>query len=87
MTIPPRKALTLALRLAKRNESKLHMVCEEEIPMLAEFIEEFRDVTAVNRPGAAADCAVKPGVAAANRGCPGTWPSIRTPSPGTDPTR
>jgi nucleotide-binding universal stress UspA family protein len=38
-------ALTLALAIAKQNNSELHMVSVEEIPYLPEFIEEVREAT------------------------------------------
>jgi nucleotide-binding universal stress UspA family protein len=36
-------ALSLALAIAKQNQSDLHMVCVEEIPYLPEFVEEVRE--------------------------------------------
>src|SRR6266849_633960 len=36
-------ALSLALAIAKQNQSDLHMVCVEEIPYLPEFMEEVRE--------------------------------------------
>jgi nucleotide-binding universal stress UspA family protein len=39
------RALGLAIEMAKKNESALHMVCVEEIPALPEFIEEVREAT------------------------------------------
>src|SRR5215470_4485844 len=38
-------ALALALRIAKENNSELHMVCVEEIDYMPEFIEEVREET------------------------------------------
>lgn len=38
-------ALSLALAIAKQNQSEFHMVCVEEIPYLPEFIEEVREST------------------------------------------
>jgi nucleotide-binding universal stress UspA family protein len=38
-------ALSLAVAIAKQNNSELHMVSVEEIPYLPEFIEEVREVT------------------------------------------
>jgi nucleotide-binding universal stress UspA family protein len=38
-------ALSLAIAIAKQNNSELHMVSVEEIPYLPEFIEEVREVT------------------------------------------
>jgi nucleotide-binding universal stress UspA family protein len=38
-------ALSLALAIAKQNNSELHMVSVEEIPYLPEFIEEVRQAT------------------------------------------
>jgi nucleotide-binding universal stress UspA family protein len=38
-------ALSLALAIAKQNNSELHMVSVEEIPYLPEFIEEVREAT------------------------------------------
>ena len=38
-------ALTLALALAKQNNSEMHMVCVEEAPYVSELIEEARDAT------------------------------------------
>lgn len=38
-------ALSLALGIARQNESELHMVCIEEIPYLPDFIEEVRETT------------------------------------------
>jgi nucleotide-binding universal stress UspA family protein len=40
------RALGLAIEIAKRNESALHMVCVEEIPALPEFVEEVRAAAA-----------------------------------------
>ena len=37
------RALSLALAIAKQNQSDLHMVCVEEIPYLPEFVEEVRE--------------------------------------------
>ncbi|HUI21333.1 MAG TPA: universal stress protein [Methylocella sp.] len=37
------RALSLALAIAKQNQSELHTVCVEEIPYLPEFMEEVRD--------------------------------------------
>ena len=39
------RALGLAIEIAKKDESALHMVCVEEIPALPEFIEEVREAT------------------------------------------
>jgi nucleotide-binding universal stress UspA family protein len=39
-------ALGLALKVAKQNQSELHIVCVEEIPYLPEFVEEVREATA-----------------------------------------
>ena len=39
------RALSLALAIAKQNQSELHTVCVEEIPYLPEFIEEVRNST------------------------------------------
>ncbi|HXW70119.1 MAG TPA: universal stress protein [Methylocella sp.] len=39
------RALTLALAIAKQNESSLHMVCVEEIDYMPEFVEEIREET------------------------------------------
>jgi nucleotide-binding universal stress UspA family protein len=39
-------ALELALKVAKQNQSELHIVCVEEIPYLPEFVEEVRETTA-----------------------------------------
>jgi nucleotide-binding universal stress UspA family protein len=36
-------ALSLALAIAKQNQSELHMVCIEEISYMPEFIEEVRE--------------------------------------------
>ena len=36
-------ALSLAIAIAKQNQSELHMVCVEEIPYLPEFVEEVRE--------------------------------------------
>ena len=41
------RALTLAVTIAKENQSKLHMVSVEEIDYMPEFIEEVREETAV----------------------------------------
>lgn len=38
-------ALTLALAIARQNNSELHIVCVEEIPYLPEFIAEVREAT------------------------------------------
>ncbi len=38
-------ALSLALAIAKQNNSELHMVSVEEIPYLPDFIEEVREAT------------------------------------------
>ncbi len=38
-------ALTLALGLAKKNNSELHIVCVEELPYQADFIEDVREMT------------------------------------------
>ena len=38
------RALSLAIDLAKQNQSELHMVCVEELPTLPEFIADVRDV-------------------------------------------
>ena len=38
-------ALTLALALAKQNNSEMHMVCVKEAPYVSELIEEARDAT------------------------------------------
>ncbi len=38
-------ALSLALGLAKQNNSELHIVCVEELPYQADFIEDVREVT------------------------------------------
>ena len=38
-------ALSLALAIARQNQSELHMVCVEEIPYMPEFIEEVREET------------------------------------------
>src|SRR6266571_4884748 len=38
-------ALSLALSLARQNNSELHMVCVEEIDYMPEFIEEVREET------------------------------------------
>jgi nucleotide-binding universal stress UspA family protein len=38
-------ALRLALRIAKENDSELHMVCVEEVDYMPEFIEEVREET------------------------------------------
>jgi nucleotide-binding universal stress UspA family protein len=38
-------ALTLALAIAKQNDSKLHMVSVEEIDYMPEFVEEIREET------------------------------------------
>ena len=37
------KALSLALDIARQNNAELHMVSVEEIPYIAEFIEEIRE--------------------------------------------
>ena len=39
------QALTLALALAKQNNSEMHMVCVEEAPYVSELIGEARDAT------------------------------------------
>jgi len=39
------RALSLAIAIAKQNNSELHMVAVEEIPYLPEFIEEVREAT------------------------------------------
>src|SRR5438445_4612492 len=39
-------ALSLALSLARQNNSELHMICVEEIDYMPEFIEEVREETA-----------------------------------------
>ena len=39
------QALALALRIAKENNSELHMICVEEIDYMPEFIEEVREET------------------------------------------
>ena len=39
------QALTLALALAKQNNSEMHMVCVKEAPYVSELIEEARDAT------------------------------------------
>jgi nucleotide-binding universal stress UspA family protein len=38
-------ALSLALAIARQNQSELHMVCVEEISYMPEFIEEVREET------------------------------------------
>src|SRR5437879_13685504 len=38
-------ALSLALAIARQNNSELHMVCVEEIDYMPEFIEEVREET------------------------------------------
>ena len=38
-------ALTVALAIAKQNESALHMVAVEEIDYMPEFVEEVREET------------------------------------------
>lgn len=42
---PAFRALSLALALARKNKSELHMVCVEEVPYLPEFIEEVRETS------------------------------------------
>lgn len=42
---PAFHALSLALAIAKQNQSELHMVCVEEVPYLPEFIEEVHETT------------------------------------------
>ncbi len=42
---PAFHALSLALALAKQNNSEIHMVCVEELPYMADFIEELRATT------------------------------------------
>jgi nucleotide-binding universal stress UspA family protein len=42
---PAFHALSLALAIARQNDSELHMVSIEEIPYLPEFIEEVRQET------------------------------------------
>jgi nucleotide-binding universal stress UspA family protein len=42
---PAFRALSLALALAWKNKSELHMVCVEEVPYLPEFIEEVRETS------------------------------------------
>lgn len=37
------RALTLALGIAKQNNSELHMICVEEIDYMPEFIEQVRE--------------------------------------------
>lgn len=44
---PAFRAFALALELAKQNQSALHMICVEELPNLADFIEEVKDATAL----------------------------------------
>lgn len=44
---PAFRAFALALEMAKQNQSALHMICVEELPNLADFIEEVKDVTAI----------------------------------------
>ena len=39
-------ALSLALAIAKQNQSELHIVCVEELPYLPEFIDDVREATA-----------------------------------------
>jgi nucleotide-binding universal stress UspA family protein len=36
-------ALTLAIAIAKKNDSELHMICVEEIDHMLEFIDEVRE--------------------------------------------
>jgi nucleotide-binding universal stress UspA family protein len=38
-------ALTLAIKIAKQNNSELHMICVEEVDYMPEFIEEVRQET------------------------------------------
>jgi nucleotide-binding universal stress UspA family protein len=38
-------ALTLAVAMARQNNSELHMVCVEEVDYMPEFIEEVREET------------------------------------------
>lgn len=38
-------AFAFALAVAKQNQSELHMVCVEELPYLADFIEEVEQTT------------------------------------------
>jgi nucleotide-binding universal stress UspA family protein len=38
-------AFSLALKIAKQNNSELHMICVEEIDYMPEFIEEVREET------------------------------------------
>ena len=40
---PAFHALSLAIAIARQNESELHMVCVEEIDYMPEFIEEVRE--------------------------------------------
>ena len=42
---PAFRALSMALAIAQKNRSELHMVCVEEVPYLPEFIEEVRETT------------------------------------------
>jgi nucleotide-binding universal stress UspA family protein len=42
---PAFHALSLAIAIAKQNDSDLHMVCVEEIDYMPEFIEEVRQET------------------------------------------
>jgi nucleotide-binding universal stress UspA family protein len=42
---PAFHALSLAIAIARQNESELHMVCVEEIDYMPEFIEEVREET------------------------------------------
>jgi len=44
---PAFHAFSLALLLAKQNQSELHMVCVEEIPYVPDFIEEVEQTTEV----------------------------------------
>ncbi|MBI1980231.1 MAG: universal stress protein [Methylocystis sp.] len=44
---PAFRAFALALEMAKQNQSALHMICVEELPNLADFIEEVKDSTAL----------------------------------------
>lgn len=44
---PAFRAFALAQELAKQNQSALHMICVEELPNLADFIEEVKDATAL----------------------------------------
>ncbi len=42
---PAFHALSLAVAIARQNDSELHMVCVEEIDYIPEFIEEVREET------------------------------------------